>query len=213
MILFTKWHLFSCSNQMLSSQAYFSCTNQMFFHHFDVLFLIITRCGWRFVSSMAALGHNSNHVLLSKLSSSHGSADWLLLPRCKVHCERVTHDVIRIIKTRLLDLRQVAERERCCLPQVFRCEGSIQVRVDVPGALLHGSRVAQEGLGVHSAPPDLAVVFGPHGHEHDAGHLVSVRAPEYRHAPGFGKTTHVTAHRARHLREAKMPEVRATEVG
>lgn len=104
-------------------------------------------------------------------------------------------------------------RERWCLPQVFLCEGSVQIGVDVPGALLHSSRVAYEGLDVYSAPPDLAVVFGPHGHEHDAGHLVPVRAAENRHAPGFGKTTHVTAHSARHLREVKMPEVRAVEVG
>ena len=82
---------------------------------------------------------------------------------------------------------------RGCLPEVLRGEGSVQVRVHVPGALLHGPRVGDEGFGVHPLPLDLGAVLHPQVHERHAGHLVAVRAAEYRHPPGLVEARAVVA--------------------
>lgn len=70
------------------------------------------------------------------------------------------------------------------LPEVLRTEGSIQVRVNVSRALLHGSRVGDERLGLDPPPLDLGAVLHPQVDERHARHLVAVRPPEDRHLPG-----------------------------
>lgn len=51
------------------------------------------------------------------------------------------------------------------LPEVLRCEGSVQVRVHVSGALLHSLRVGDEGSGLDSLPLDLGAVLHPQVYE------------------------------------------------
>lgn len=70
------------------------------------------------------------------------------------------------------------------LLEVLRAEGSVQVRVHVSRAFLHGPRVGDERLGLDPPPLDLGAVLHPQVDERHAGHLVSVRPPEDRHLPG-----------------------------
>lgn len=70
------------------------------------------------------------------------------------------------------------------LPEVLWAEGSVQVRVNISRALLHGSRVGDERLGFDPSPLDLGAVLHPQVDERHTGHLVAVRPPEDRHLPG-----------------------------
>lgn len=73
---------------------------------------------------------------------------------------------------------------RPCLPEVLRAEGSVQVRVHVSRALLHGPRVGDERLGLDPPSLNLGAVLHPQVDERHAGHLVAVRPPKDRHLPG-----------------------------
>lgn len=64
------------------------------------------------------------------------------------------------------------------LPEVLRGEGSVQIRVHVPDALLHSPRVRHEGSGLDTLPLDLGAVLRPQVDERDARHLVPVRPSE-----------------------------------
>lgn len=82
-----------------------------------------------------------------------------------------------------------------CLPEVFRTEGSVQVRIHISGALLHSLRVGDKRFCLDPFPLDLGAVLHPQVYERHAWHLVAVRPSENRHSPGFGKTRAVVVRR------------------
>lgn len=83
---------------------------------------------------------------------------------------------------------QQITRNRWCLPDIRRSEGSVQIRVDVSSTFFHSFWIGYEGLRRQSVSRYLSRVLYPHIYQGNAGHLVSMRAPKNSHSFDIRRT-------------------------